>query len=121
MRKVYVANSVIAFTLTVRGERRRVSFERLSNDTSYFTTNDTELQTALEAFSDFNKTYRLENFEEPKKEEAPQPKLKNITFGSAVSARDYLMTNYNETVSATKSVAKIQEVGKSHGLNIIIE
>lgn len=121
MRKVYIANSVIAFTLTVGGVRRRISFERLSNGKSYFSTSDSELQKALELFPDFEKEYWLEDFKKPEEVKEEQPELKNLFFTSAVSARDYLILHHGESTSTTKTVAKIIEVGKRHGFNITIE
>lgn len=120
MRKVYIANSVIAFTLVVNGSKRRVSFERLSNDKSYLSTCDEGLQEALESYPDFNKEYRLENYEKPVVKEE-KPELKNVMFTSAVSARDFLVNQHGETTSSTRTVAKIIEAGKRHGLNIIID
>ena len=121
MRKVYIANSVIGFTLTVGGVRRRISFERLSNGKSYFSTSDSELQKALELFPDFEKEYWLEDFKKPEEVKEEQPELKNLFFTSAVSARDYLIQHHRESISTTKTVAKIIEVGKRHGFNITIE
>ncbi len=122
MRKVYIANSVIAFTLTVGGARRRVSFERLSNGKSYFSTSDSELQKALELFPDFEKEYWLEDFKKPEEEvKEEQPELKNLFFTSAVSARDFLVQHHGESTSTTNTVTKIIEVGKRHGFNITIE
>ena len=122
MRKVYISNSVIAFTLVVNGSKRRVSFERLSNDKSYLSTSDTDRQKALEEYPDFNVVYKLEDYKKPEvAEEQHSPELKNVMFTSAVSARDFLVTQHGETPTNTRTIAKIIEAGKRNGLNIIIE
>lgn len=147
MIKTYIAGTVISLSVrTTETTSKRIVFDALSNGKSTFTTNDKELQEAIEKHSRFNQLFRLASIVEEKKdkpkdvskeatkgaeilegvalvEEAGEqtPEVKTLSFPDWGAVKEYLATEYGITRTSLKSQKAMRDLATSKGIELDVK
>lgn len=129
MIKTYMASSNVHINVVLANKRNRhISFMPLSDGRSVFSTDDVELQKAIERHSRFGSLFFLSGAEPVVPEVKPvedngtpilddeTPKLVEVEVSDASAAKDYLAENFGISRSSLRSVTAILKAGEGHGI-----
>lgn len=131
MTKHYISDSHIAINVTLNGgESVHLSFIALSNGGSVFSTDNEELQKAIERHYRFGDLFVLDHIEEPKKtsevgaerenrtsvEEGEDDNIQKITVNDLGEAKNYLADTLGISRTSLRSLKTILEVAKANNI-----
>lgn len=131
MKKIYKSKSSISINVVLKGKQNlHVSFAPSSDGTSSLVTSDPVLQAAIERHYRFGSLFYIAEAIEPEveqpvedvHEEEPSQKeqqLQKVSVSDFGSARDYLADQFGVSRTSTKSIAKVIEVAKAHGVEFV--
>ena len=117
--KIYKAKSHISITVTLRGANAHVSFSPLTGGGSTYTTNDAEMQAALEAHPKFGKLFKAIEVKpvEVKKKAAPKKDEGNkVKVNSADDAKEYLIDKFGISRTKLRTIKAIKEAAEKKGI-----
>lgn len=125
-RKTYRSGSAIGINVVLPNRKNiHVAFTTLSNGSSVFTTDNGDLQKALESHYRFGSLFRLVKEEKPvsssgndtKEEIADEGQsVVKVTVTDLASAKDYLSDRFGILRTQLSSKARILEQAKAHGI-----
>lgn len=127
MTKHYISDSHIAINVTLNdGESVHLSFIALSNGGSVFSTDNEELQKAIERHYRFGDLFILDHIEEPKKtseiedrtsdEESEDDNIQKVTVSDLGEAKNYLADTLGISRTSLRSLKSILEVAKANNI-----
>lgn len=117
--KTYISNTILAFNLRMSGGTKRINFDALSKTGSIYTTDNIDIQTALEQHPYFGKYFKLKASVpvKEKKEEEQKPVKENIVQVSGPEdAKDYLTSQYNISRTQLRTIDAIKKAAASVGV-----
>lgn len=117
MRKTYKSNSNISISVQLKSKAVRVSFDPVTGQGSEFTTEDAELQKAIEKhyrcgelFSVHDDPVKTEN----KTSTAPVSPITKVKVSGQEDAVEYLASNFGISRTKLKTTEAIHEAAKSN-------
>lgn len=129
MTKHYISDSHIAINVTLDGgESVHLSFIALSNGGSIFSTDNEELQNAIERHYRFGDLFTLDHIEEPKNtsetaneeytsvKESEDGNIQKITVNDLGEAKNYLADTLDISRTSLRSLKTILEVAKANNI-----
>nr|DAI52266.1 MAG TPA: hypothetical protein [Caudoviricetes sp.] len=129
MTKHYISDSHIAINVTLDGgESVHLSFIALSNGGSVFSTDNEELQNAIERHYRFGDLFTLDHIEEPKNtsetaneeytsvKESEDGNIQKITVNDLGEAKNYLADTLGISRTSLRSLKTILEVAKANNI-----
>lgn len=132
MTKHYISDSHIAINVTLDGgESVHLSFIALSNGGSVFSTDNEELQNAIERHYRFGDLFTLDHIEEPKNtsetaneeytsvKESEDGNIQKITVNDLGEAKNYLADTLGISRTSLRSLKTILEVAKANNIEFV--
>lgn len=132
MTKHYISDSHIAINVTLDGgESVHLSFIALSNGGSIFSTDNEELQNAIERHYRFGDLFTLDHIEEPKNtsetaneeytsvKESEDGNIQKITVNDLGEAKNYLADTLGISRTSLRSLKTILEVAKANNMEFV--
>lgn len=132
MTKHYISDSHIAINVTLDGgESVHLSFIALSNGGSIFSTDNEELQNAIERHYRFGDLFTLDHIEEPKNtsetaneeytsvKESEDGNIQKITVNDLGEAKNYLADTLGISRTSLRSLKTILEVAKANNIEFV--
>lgn len=129
MTKHYISDSHIAINVTLDGgESVHLSFIALSNGGSVFSTDNEELQNAIERHYRFGDLFTLDHIEKPKNtsetaneeytsvKESEDGNIQKITVSDLGEAKNYLADTLGVSRTSLRSLKTILEVAKANNI-----
>lgn len=129
MTKHYISDSHIAINVTLDGgESVHLSFIALSNGGSVFSTDNEELQNAIERHYRFGDLFTLDHIEEPKNtsetaneeytsvKESEDGNIQKVTVNDLGEAKNYLADTLGISRTSLRSLKTILEVAKANNI-----
>lgn len=130
--KHYISDSHIAINVTLDGgESVHLSFIALSNGGSVFSTDNEELQNAIERHYRFGDLFTLDHIEEPKNtsetaneeytsvKESEDGNIQKITVNDLGEAKNYLADTLGISRTSLRSLKTILEVAKANNIEFV--
>lgn len=124
--KKYIAHSQVNLSVLMpNGKSTRVSFIPLTGKGSYFYTNDTELQEALEKHHRYGSLFSIDKrfSDAPKKDTSMDVKIEKPVTEVMVSclddAKDYLSEKFGESRTKMRTSKAIEELAATHNIVFI--
>lgn len=129
MTKHYISDSHIAINVTLDGgESVHLSFIALSNGGSVFSTDNEELQNAIERHYRFGDLFTLDHIKEPKNtsetaneeytsvKESEDGNIQKVTVNDLGEAKNYLADTLGISRTSLRSLKTILEVAKANNI-----
>lgn len=119
MRKTYKAHTLLSITVNLgNGYYRHISFDSNSNGTSTYSTNDEDIQKAMEKHPKFGKYFTVENEpEKPQPLPAKEPELLHaVEVDSLSEAKQYLIDQFEVSRTKIRTRDDIISIGKEKGI-----
>lgn len=127
--KTYKSNTNVSINVVLSSKKNlHVSFTPLSNGSSVFTTDNEDVQKAIESHYRFGSLFRLyssqaQNAKEKETEEAGETEetadgsgLKKVPVTDIASAKDYLADKFGISRTSLRSTKSIMEQAAAHGI-----
>lgn len=118
--KIYKAKSQISLTVNVNGGNVHVTFSPLTGGGSMFTTNDEQLEAALERHAKFGKLFKvIETKPVEVKKAAPKAVKKDeskVEVSSAEDAKEYLIDKFGISRTKLRTIKAIKETAEKKGI-----
>lgn len=129
VKKTYKAYSLFSITVIAGNARKHLSFFGLTNGGSYFTTEDPELQKALESSKFFGDVFFLHEtkIKEDKKpaketeasvEDAPK-EVKKVDIAGMQEAKEYLADRFGVSRASIRTKAAILAAAEEHNIEFV--
>lgn len=127
MLKIYKANTVLSINVMLDSKKNKhIAFSPLSDGSSTFSTDDEDVQRAIERNHNFGKRFRLEKTINPeelahsvaddKSSAAEKASVKRVKVSDIASAKDYLATNCGISRTVLRSEKSIIEQAAANGI-----
>jgi len=125
MKKKYSSKSRVVINIIMdNGQNVHLPFEPLTGGGSYYTTDNEEMQRAIECNANYGKTFVGEEVhDEPAPttvvEDHADAALKPVKVSSIEDAKDYLAEHFSYSRTKLRSRAAIIAAGEEHGIEFI--
>ncbi len=126
MTKTYKSKRSISINVVLdKGKNCHISFLSMSDGSSVYSTENEELQKAIERHYQFGKMFNIDKQKKPAakivNEKQERERTRKVTFSDIASAKEYLADTFGVSRTQMKSEKSIVECGKSNGIEIVIE
>ena len=120
MQKTYTASSELSFNVCMGTGHRHVAFVPFTRGGSALTTDDTELQDAIERHRFFGTRITM-TIDDSKPAERPakaEPEAEQVHFTSPSDAKDYVAERWGISRTQLRTCAQIAQIAAAHGVII---
>lgn len=123
MTKHYKSDVQISVNIILdSGKNKHIPFIPLSNGSSVYSTDDTDIQSALERHYRFGKLFKLDKVEEPAKAvevptESQEATIRTVSVSDIGEAKDYLAENFGLNRTSLRSEKSILAAAAANGIH----
>ena len=123
MQKTYLSKTEISINVSVAGRHRHISFTPMTLGGSFLTTDDADVQQAVEAHPKFGRqiTVQEEVVFVPLTETEEAEQDETLRFACYADAKEYLAQRFGISRTRLRQTAQIHELAEKHHITLIIE
>ncbi len=123
MSKTYQARTDISINVQVKGRHCHIRFVSMTLGSSFFTTDDADVQQAIESHPKFGRQITIlpEAAPEPEQETAPPPAEEKMSFYCLADAKEYLASRFGMSRTRLRTAEQIYEAAQKHHIIMTIE
>ena len=120
MQKTYTASTELSFNVCMGTGHRHVAFVPFTRGGSSLTTDDPELQAAIERHRFFGTriTMTIDDGEPVPQQAKEKPEEEHLEFASPSDAKDYVADRWGISRTQLRTCAQIAQIAATHGVII---
>ena len=126
MRKTYTSKTCVAISVQIRGKGCHIAFSPLTLGGSMYSTDDAEVQAAIERHRRFGQSIKVEEEPEPVTEAAAEEEEKEqeegpieVKVGSLAEAKELVVEKTGLSRSKLRSKADIEKAAEGAGIKLV--
>lgn len=128
MKKIYKSRTAISINVVLKNKKSmHIAFTAQSDGSSVYTTDNADVQHALEHHYKYGKLFKLESVDDDTeakadkedteaKTETSKDEMRKVSVSDAGAAKDFLADTFGVSRTSLRSVRSIMEAASAHGI-----